>query len=45
MTCSNTAQNWAIGLGVFVIVSFIVLVALFMSGVFVIHEGGAALFG
>ena len=43
-TCSNTAWNWVIGLGVGIIVLLIILVALVMSGVLVWHggEGGAA---
>ena len=42
-TCSNTAWNWVIGLGVFIGVLFIIIVALLMSGVVVWHggEGGA----
>jgi len=44
-TCSNTAQNWAIGLGVALIVMFIIIVALFMSGVVVFHGEGGAAFG
>ena len=44
-TCSSTGQNWAIGLGVVLGVVIIVIVALFMSGVIVFHEGTGAGFG
>ena len=44
-TCSSTGQNWAIGLGVFIGVMFIIIVALIMSGVVVFHTEGGAGFG
>ena len=44
-TCSSTGQNWAIGLGVVLGVVIIVIIALFMSGVIVFHEGTGAGFG
>ena len=44
-TCSSTGQNWAIGLGVFIGVMFIIIVALIMSGVVVFHTEGGAAFG
>ena len=43
--CSSTGQNWAIGLGVVLGVVIIVIIALFMSGVIVFHEGTGAGFG
>ena len=44
-TCSSTAQNWAIGLGVGCIVLIILIVALSLSGVIVWRTEGGAGFG